>query len=119
MIGFISTRVIRWTARILSALIILIGLPFYFGYGSPLPFADPAYSTLDNLWLIIFPLMFIGLGLGWRYEKLGAVLVLMPLSIGFAAGMITEGEIPVFMGVPFLAGLLYGISEFTRPHAKG
>ncbi|WP_319478182.1 hypothetical protein [Marispirochaeta aestuarii] len=119
MIGFNSQKVIHWTARILSALIVLIGLPFYFGYGNPLPFTDPGYSVLDNLWLLIFPLMFIGLGIGWKYEKLGSLLVLIPLSIGFAAGMIIEGEIPVFMGLPFLSGLLYGISGYKQPNGKG
>lgn len=102
-----QTKIIRWSARILSLAIILFGLPFYFGYGNPLPFINPDYTSWDNLWLSIFPLMFIGLGLGWKWEKAGGLLVTIPLAIGLLAGVIMERELVFHMLVPLLAGVLY------------
>ena len=54
-------KIMRWTARTLSVLILLFSLPFYFGYGNPLPFVDPDYSFIENFFLTIVPVMFFGL----------------------------------------------------------
>ncbi len=105
---------IRWTARILTAAIILFGLPFYFGYGNPLPFVNPDYSTLDNIWLTIFPLVFIGLGLGWKFERTGGYLVTVSIAIGFLLGFILKKDISVNMLIPFFIGLLYLFSGYQK-----
>lgn len=34
-------KIIKWTARIIALAVLLLGLPFYFGYRNPLPFANP------------------------------------------------------------------------------
>lgn len=94
--------------------IILFGLPFYFGYGNPLPFISPAYSLWDNTWLTVFPLMFIGLGLGWRYEKIGGYLVIVPVTIGLLLGLITEAELVVHMLVPLIPGVLYLVYGYKK-----
>lgn len=57
-------------ARIAGVLIVVVFLPFYFGYGNPLPFLNPDYTAHDNAWLAVFPFVFIGLILGWRYARL-------------------------------------------------
>ena len=77
---------IRWTARISALAVLLFGLPFYFGYGNPLPFMDPGYTLWDNVWLSVFPLMFLGLALGWRWERLGGYLVVVPVGAGTVLG---------------------------------
>jgi hypothetical protein len=46
-------KIIKWTTRILALAILLFGLPFYFGYGNPLPFINPDYGLLDNVWNFI------------------------------------------------------------------
>ena len=98
---------IRWTARIIALAVLLFGLPFYFGYGNPLPFIDPNYTLWDNVWLSIFPLMFLGLGLGWRYEKAGGYLAAVPLGLGLVLGLVLEGELVIHMLVPFSGGILF------------
>jgi len=97
----------KWTARTIALAVIIFGLPFYFGYGNPLPFIDPEYGFLDNFWLTIFPLMFIGLGLGWKYEKLGGYLITIPLTIGLLLVLIMEKEFIGFMLIPLSSGILY------------
>ena len=105
-------KIIRWTARILSIIMLLFLLPFYFGYGNPLPFINPEYTAWDNTWLSIFPLMFIGLILGWRYKKLGGYLVIIPLGIGMLFALLTWQDFAPIMLIPFLVGILYLIDGY-------
>jgi hypothetical protein len=102
-----SIKIIRWIARIIALFIIIFGLPFYFGYGNPLPFIDPTYTLHTNLWLTVFPIMFIGLVLGWKYEKIGGYLILTSLSIGFIVSIIIRMGFSIHMLAPFIVGILY------------
>ena len=104
----------RWTARIMALAILVFGLPFYFGYGNPLPFIKPEYTLWDNVWLSIFPLMFIGLGLGWRYEKIGGYMTTIPLCAGLLLGLLMEGELVVHMLGPLVAGMLYLVAGYKK-----
>ena len=90
------------------------GLPFYFGYGNPLPFAKPGYTIWDNVWLTIFPLMFIGLALGWRYEKAGGYLAALSLAAGLLFGLAVERELVVHMLIPLLTGILFIVAGHGR-----
>jgi hypothetical protein len=107
-------KILRWTARILAVATLLFGLPFYFGYGNPLPFINPEYTLWDNMWLSIFPLMFLGLALGWKFEKTGGYLISIPLVIGLLAGLIMQGEFIGFMCVPLVIGILYLIAGYSK-----
>ncbi|MCF8032276.1 MAG: hypothetical protein K9K66_03425 [Desulfarculaceae bacterium] len=107
-----QVKIVRWAARILSLAILAFGLPFYFGYGNPLPFIDHTYSFLDNTWLSIFPLMFIGLALGWKFEKTGGWLVVLPIFIGMVMCLVLECELVGHMLVPLAAGVLYLIAGY-------
>ena len=102
--------ILKWVARIYASIIILFGLPFYFGYGNPLPFINPDYGLWDNVWLTVFPLMFIGLGLGWLFETAGGLLTAVSVISGLVLGLFIEGELVPFMIVPLSAGILYVIS---------
>jgi len=98
-------KTIKWAVRIIALLIILGGLPFYFGYGNPLPFANQEYTLYDNLWLTVFPLMFIGLALGLKYEKVGGYLLVVSSLIGIITVIISgKGS-----GTQTLAALAVGI----------
>ena len=100
-------KIVRWSARIIALAVILLGLPFYFGYGNPLPFMNPDYSLWDNVWLTLFPLIFIGLGLGWKYEKIGGYLVIIPIVIGLLLRLTTGAGFTINMLVPLISGVLY------------
>jgi hypothetical protein len=58
--------------------------------------------------------MFIGLGVGWKYEKIGGYLVTIPLTIGLIFGIIAEGELIWFMLFPLIAGILYLIVGYRK-----
>ncbi|MBN1916049.1 hypothetical protein JW796_03610 [Candidatus Dojkabacteria bacterium] len=107
-------KIIKWVTRILATAVIIFGLPFYFGYGNPLPFIKSEYSIWDNVWLTVFLLMFIGLGLGWKFEKIGGFLTSIPILIGFIIGFIVERDLTLHMVIPFLIGVLYIFIGFTK-----
>jgi hypothetical protein len=109
-----KSNTIRWTARIIALIVMLFGLPFYFGYGNPLPFINTSYTLWDNLWLMIFPFMFIGLGVGWKWEKIGGYLVTIPLTLGLLFGLIVEKELIWFMLIPLISGILYLIRAYKK-----
>ena len=108
-------KIIKWTARITALAALLLGLPFYFGYGNPLPFANPENSVFDNVWLFTFPLMFIGLGLGWKWEKVGGYMIVIPITIATIIGIIIIKEgLPGPMFIPMIIGILYLIVGYKK-----
>lgn len=108
---------LKWVTRISALVVILFGLPFYFGYGNPLPFICSEYSLMQNFWLVVFPLMFIGLGFGWKFEKIGGILVTVPIVTGIALELIIEREIPIPVIIPLIIGILYLITSFLKPES--
>ncbi len=101
-----KAKYVRWGVRGLVLLLLAFALPFYFGYGNPLPFLNPDYTAWDNLWLSVFPVMFFGLVCGLRFFKLGGYLVVGSVGAGILGGILLEGELVVHMLVPLAAGLL-------------
>ena len=100
-------EVARWVTNGLAACILIFGLPFYFGYGNPIPFLNPEYTMWDNIWLSVFPVMFVGLAVGVWYKKLGGYLVTVPVVFGLLFGFGLEREIVWFMLIPLAVGMLY------------
>jgi hypothetical protein len=107
-------KVMRWFARIMALAIILFALPFYFGYGNPLPFANPNYSLWENVALSMMPLVFIGLALGWKYPKVAGWLIIIAIAIGFIVGLLTEANFSINLALPIIPGILYLIDEYKR-----
>jgi len=107
-------RTIKWITRIAALLFFFGGLPFYFGYGNPLPFINQEYTWYDNLRLTTFPLMFIGLALGWKYEKTGGYLITIFLLTGFITSIIIGEGFSPHMLLPFSVGILYLIVGYKK-----
>jgi hypothetical protein len=107
-------KTIKWFARILSLCILLFALPFYFGYGNPLPFAKPDYSLWENVALSVMPLVFIGLALGWKYPKVGGWLIVIPIVVGFVVGLLTETNLNVNLAISLIPGILYLIDGYKN-----
>ena len=58
--------------------------------------------------------MFIGLGLGWKFERIGGFMVTVSILIGFIIGYIAEKEITLHMLIPFTVGILYLVSGVAK-----
>lgn len=107
-------KTIKWTARISALLLLLFGLLFYFGYGNPSPFANPDYTWIENVWLSLIPLVFIGLALGWKYAKIGGYLIVIPLIIGFILGLVADANFSMNMLIILFPGVLYLIDGYKN-----
>lgn len=83
-----TTKILRWTARILSLLMILLTLIFAIGEAltEPHPNAEPT-PVFNYLWGF---LMLGGLALAWKWELTGALISL----IGFiGVGIVNPGAL--------------------------
>lgn len=107
-----------WVARITGIAIVVLFLPFYFGYGNPLPFLNPDYTAHDNAWLTAFPFVFIGLILGWWYPRIGgAMVVLAIVGAQLVTVMAGYGLVP-HMLTPLVAGVLFIVSARRKNDAE-
>jgi energy-coupling factor transporter transmembrane protein EcfT len=107
-------KIIKWSARILSLCILIFTLPFYFGYGNPLPFVKPDYSLWENIALTMAPLVFIGLALGWKYPKIAGWFIVISFAIGFVVGLFTKANFSANLVFPVIPGILYLIDGYKK-----
>ena len=105
-------------SRIAGLAVAFFGLPFYLGYGSPLPFSSPSYTLMDNVWLIVFPFMFVGLIVGLFFQKTGGLLVTVPLLAGLLLGLATGKDLMLQMLLPLAVGILYLAIGFSKAYKK-
>jgi len=89
-------------------------LPFYFGYGNPLPFVKDEYSLWENMALFVLPLLFVSLALGWKYPKVAGWLIVVVIAIGFVVGLLTEANLSINLGFPIIPGILYLIEGYKK-----
>jgi hypothetical protein len=107
-----TLNIIRWTARGMATLFLIAFLPFYFGYGLPLPSSE--MSFFENVWMLIMPLFIIGLAIGWKWEKTAGYLITLPIFAGFTISVITA-QYPTFVFIfPFITGLLFLIYAYKK-----
>lgn len=102
-----QANVIRWTARILALIMLVFGLMFYFGYDNPLPFVNPAYTWLENVWLTLVPIVFIGLAVGWKYEKTGGYLIVISLVMGGLVAIGAGQQPPSLFAITLVPAVLF------------
>lgn len=107
-------KIIKWTARILALCILLFALPFYFGYGNPLPFINSNYSLWENITLTLMPLVFISLALGWKYPKIAGWIITASIIISFALGFLTDANLSINLMIPIIPGILYLIDGYKN-----
>ncbi|MCK9578512.1 hypothetical protein M0R01_03410 [bacterium] len=107
-------KIIKWTSRILALCILLIALPFYFGYDNPLPFIDPNYSVWENLALSIMPLIFVALALGWKYPKFSGWFIVISTVVVFIVGFLTDANLSINLAIPVIPGILYLVDGYKK-----
>ena len=105
---------IRWIARIAGTAIVILFLPFYFGYGNPLPFLNPGYTAHDNAWQTAFPFIFIGLVLGWWYPRTGGYMVVLAIVGAQLVTFIMGYGLVIPMLAPLLVSVLFIVSAKNK-----
>ena len=94
-----------------AIVIVILFLPFYFGYGNPLPFLKPEYTAHDNAWLTAFPFVFIGIILGWRYPRTGGYMDVLAILAAQTVTYLTGYGLVLHMLVPLGVGVLFVVSS--------
>jgi general stress protein CsbA len=59
-----------------------------------------------NLWLSVFPIMFVGLFVGLRFHKTGGYLVAVPIAFSLILGFFINGSIVTIMFLPLAIGIM-------------
>jgi len=58
--------------------------------------------------------MFIGLAIGWKWPKVGGLLITIPILFGLILGVIVRGGMPTHMVIPFIVGVLYIVTGYAK-----
>jgi hypothetical protein len=93
---------LRWTARVIGGLVLLLVLAIAIGEGAPNPLQQPAEVNVSLAALIV---MLIGQVVAWKREGIGGAMILL----GFAAFAIANHgiELNAAFAPMLLTGLLY------------
>ena len=103
----------RWTARILSVLLILMFFVFAIGEGMPSPLRWSAIAWLGFFGMVLF---MIGSAAGWKWERAGGIASLLGVCTLIEPTRI-NGRVTWFFAVLALPGVLYLVSHLLR-HAR-
>lgn len=102
---------LKWPARITSALLALVILVIFIGEFKSDDFQE--FGLRESLMMLAFFTVWLGYLIGWKLEKAGGVMILAGLAAfylldyGFS-GSFPEGFFIPLMGVP---GVLYVLSS--------
>jgi hypothetical protein len=97
-----TTTILRWTARVLGSLLLVLIAAFAIGEGVPNPLHG---SIAENLLTAAFLTMILGQIVAWKWEGIGGLLIVA--SFTFFA-IVNHGiPINVVFGPWLLTGLLY------------
>ncbi|MGD0694078.1 MAG: hypothetical protein ABSB82_04425 [Terriglobia bacterium] len=89
-------EILRWTARILGTLLVLLFLVFLVGEGPPRP---STLTTPEKLMFVGTGIMLLGLILAWRWPGLGGAMALLGyLFFGTVAGVRSAVMSPFAVG---------------------
>jgi fatty acid desaturase len=129
-----STKWIRWVARIWSIPIMLIALIFIIGTiwsqittGAADPYAVEDYPQIEKIPPILMLLSALGLGITWRWERFGSLMVLLlqittvivllvqPLITGDTYQLTTPLLMSLVITIP---GILFLVSSYRVDQAN-
>jgi len=92
----------------------LFAFPLYIGYGLPLP--NSSLSSIENIHLMAMLIIFIGLIVGWKWEKIAGYMICIPIFAKlFLAFIFLEnpGPIIILLAIPGSLYLIYGYKKFS------
>lgn len=116
-----TAQIIRWTSRILAALLAAMILLIFIGEAVAGGLGPLSVLTLrEKLMMAAFSTAFLGLILGWSREKLGGWLVVGGIAAFYLLDLAFSGTFP--RGATFLLivfpGLLYLFSGYSNSDSE-
>ena len=102
----------RWSARIISTLLIGVIAAMAIGEGMPNPFTH-ALSPMERLGFAGLALIVLGFLAGWRWELAGGIASIVGVCMVFGPTMV-NGRITLFIAALLVPGALYMASHLLR-----
>ena len=113
--------IIRWVARVLAAMMAAF-MAFMFVGNAATDGVGPLFEmTLrEALMMAAFMVVFVGLILGWKREKLGGWLVVGGMALFYVLDFAFSGTFPRGPFFPLIAlpGILFLLAGYTRKEAE-
>ncbi len=112
-----TTRIIRWTARIWSALMAALILIIFIG-DAVAEGIGPLFglSLRDILMMVAFFIVFLGLILGWKWERLAGYLIVGGMVAFYLVDFLLSEDFPrgpTFLMIAF-PGFLYLLASLRK-----
>lgn len=107
---------LRWSARIIGAL--LVGLVLLFALGEGVRFRD--FDAVTGSMAVVFLVALAGMVVLWRWELIGGVMVLVGMGGFYAIDFLASGDLPSGWVLPvcFVPGVLALVSWAVRRGKK-
>ena len=113
-------QIIRWIARILAALMVAF-IAFMFVGNAAADGIGPLFdlNVREILMMVSFVIVFLGLILGWKREKLGGWLVVGGIVLFYVFDFAFSGSFPRGPFFPMIAlpGILFLIAGYSQETA--
>jgi hypothetical protein len=109
---FVLEGGVRWTARVLSALLVAIVLLIFVGEG----FNPLNLKGIEPVQMALFWTACAGMVVAWRWPAVGGALSLGGMILFFAVESAVTGRLPrgLFFYLMLLPGVLFLLSAFIR-----
>lgn len=85
----VSSRILRWIARIWSLLMLIFALIRVF---TPDPYATRPITALEVFLLSFWGVAILALMFAWKWEKIGALIAIVTMAVRELVYFITTGE---------------------------
>jgi hypothetical protein len=109
---FVLEGSVRWTARVLSAVLVGIALLIFVGEG----FNPLKLKGIEPIQMALFWTACLGMVLAWRWPAAGGALSLGGMILFFAVETAVTGRLPrgLFLYLMLLPGTLFLLSALLR-----
>jgi hypothetical protein len=111
---------IRWTARVLTALLVGLVLVIFVGVTLDGGFHPLRLKGVEPIQMIFFWTACIGMVLAWRWQAIGGAISLGGMILFFAVEFFVTRGLPrgLVLYLMLLPGVLFLVDSFIRAHFK-
>jgi len=107
---------VRWTARVLTALLVGLVLVIFVGLTLDGGFNPLKLKGVEATQMVFFWTACIGMVVAWRWQMIGGALSLGGMVLFFAVEFAVRGGLPrgLLLYLMFLPGILFLVDGFIR-----
>ena len=111
---------VRWTARVLTALLVGLILVIFVGVTLDGGFHPLRLKGVEPIQMIFFWTACIGMVLAWRWQVIGGAISLSGMILFFAVEFFVTGGLPrgLVLYLMLLPGILFLMGSFIRARSR-